>query len=304
VSIDPSGTPSRASTPKQLTIGDLLDAAAATEWSSAANYTHTEMEMTFDTSRITNDTTTMTPLDMDVKHKERRFDGSSTQFNASFAKRKGFLQSSTPLNSDHAVEFHLEFPEPRMDFFLDDGTEGNFPSSAPPTAPAQATQSPPPSQPPFLPSLPSFNKLLIERPVERTKEPSVALPKLRERKEINYTEPTKIPFLADETPRSQRREMRRSKKSDIINFPPSRRSRPCIMPRSKNGCWTCRIRKKKCTEERPHCQACINLGLECDGYELVKPAFMRDAMTQRRRLDAIKSQTSTKKKIGVKKTRT
>ncbi|KAL4891482.1 Zn(II)2Cys6 transcription factor [Aspergillus ambiguus] len=35
-------------------------------------------------------------------------------------------------------------------------------------------------------------------------------------------------------------------------------------PRSKNGCSTCRRRKVKCGEERPVCQRCFNLRLNCE----------------------------------------
>lgn len=31
--------------------------------------------------------------------------------------------------------------------------------------------------------------------------------------------------------------------------------------RSKTGCWTCRLRRKKCDEQRPICAACAQLGL-------------------------------------------
>lgn len=37
--------------------------------------------------------------------------------------------------------------------------------------------------------------------------------------------------------------------------------------RSRNGCWTCRSRKKKCDETRPECMQCLNKGLKCEGYE-------------------------------------
>ncbi|RAL04001.1 Zn(II)2Cys6 transcription factor domain-containing protein, partial [Aspergillus ibericus CBS 121593] len=36
--------------------------------------------------------------------------------------------------------------------------------------------------------------------------------------------------------------------------------------RSLNGCWTCRVRRKKCDENRPACTRCISLDLECHGY--------------------------------------
>ncbi|CCH41609.1 ATP synthase subunit beta [Wickerhamomyces ciferrii] len=83
----------------------------------------------------------------------------------------------------------------------------------------------------------------------------------------------------------------------------SYRRKKSIQPRSKSGCWTCRIRKKKCTEERPSCEQCIKLGLICDGYSEERPHFMMNQQSQRQRLDEIKHHTSQRKKIGVKKVR-
>lgn len=71
--------------------------------------------------------------------------------------------------------------------------------------------------------------------------------------------------------------------------------------RSKNGCWTCRIRKKKCSEERPNCNQCINLGLVCDGYSDSKPDFVTNPVLQREKLNKIKEITSRRKRVPVKK---
>ncbi|KAH3684704.1 hypothetical protein WICPIJ_004339 [Wickerhamomyces pijperi] len=72
-----------------------------------------------------------------------------------------------------------------------------------------------------------------------------------------------------------------------------------VQPRSKNGCWTCRIRKKKCSEEKPHCFQCLKLDLECDGYELEKPTFMMNHELQKEKLNHIKIHTSQRKKLGL-----
>lgn len=37
-----------------------------------------------------------------------------------------------------------------------------------------------------------------------------------------------------------------------------------LPPRSRNGCWTCRLRKVKCDEARPTCGQCTRLGHTCD----------------------------------------
>ncbi|KAL3433448.1 hypothetical protein BDV09DRAFT_172007 [Aspergillus tetrazonus] len=41
---------------------------------------------------------------------------------------------------------------------------------------------------------------------------------------------------------------------------------PSVQGRSRNGCITCRIRRVKCDEERPHCRRCQSTGRKCDGY--------------------------------------
>ncbi|KAK6860978.1 fungal-specific transcription factor domain-containing protein [Apiospora arundinis] len=36
--------------------------------------------------------------------------------------------------------------------------------------------------------------------------------------------------------------------------------------RSQHGCWTCKLRRKKCDESRPTCQTCESLLITCEGY--------------------------------------
>ncbi|KAF2812002.1 uncharacterized protein BDZ99DRAFT_285148 [Mytilinidion resinicola] len=36
--------------------------------------------------------------------------------------------------------------------------------------------------------------------------------------------------------------------------------------RSTTGCWTCRLRRKKCDEQSPACSVCTSLALTCHGY--------------------------------------
>lgn len=77
------------------------------------------------------------------------------------------------------------------------------------------------------------------------------------------------------------------------------RKKVLVLPRSKNGCWTCRIRKKKCSEEKPHCFQCLKLDLECDGYGIEKPNFMMNVELQKEKLNHIKIHTSQRKKLGL-----
>ena len=39
-----------------------------------------------------------------------------------------------------------------------------------------------------------------------------------------------------------------------------------LASRSTHGCWTCRLRKKKCDETHPSCLRCTALQIACDGY--------------------------------------
>ena len=43
--------------------------------------------------------------------------------------------------------------------------------------------------------------------------------------------------------------------------------------RSKQGCWTCRLRRKKCDEGRPQCSTCESLSITCYGFG-PKPDWM------------------------------
>ncbi|EIW84309.1 hypothetical protein CONPUDRAFT_163469, partial [Coniophora puteana RWD-64-598 SS2] len=46
----------------------------------------------------------------------------------------------------------------------------------------------------------------------------------------------------------------------------------------RTGCWTCRIRRKKCDEQREgtSCQTCKRLRIDCLGWGPRKPDWMRD----------------------------
>jgi hypothetical protein len=38
--------------------------------------------------------------------------------------------------------------------------------------------------------------------------------------------------------------------------------------RSRKGCFTCKKRRRKCDETKPHCMNCVNSGRQCEGYGL------------------------------------
>ncbi|KAL2825080.1 fungal-specific transcription factor domain-containing protein [Aspergillus cavernicola] len=57
--------------------------------------------------------------------------------------------------------------------------------------------------------------------------------------------------------------------------------------RSKHGCWTCRLRKKKCDEHQPLCTTCDSLSITCYGYG-VKPEWMDNGERERAVANSLK----------------
>ncbi|KAK4063740.1 transcriptional regulator family: Fungal Specific TF [Trichoderma harzianum] len=55
--------------------------------------------------------------------------------------------------------------------------------------------------------------------------------------------------------------------------------------RSANGCWTCRLRRKKCDEAKPMCEICTSLALTCHGYGS-RPIWM-DGQSKEREMSAL-----------------
>ncbi|KAF2090799.1 hypothetical protein K490DRAFT_34730 [Saccharata proteae CBS 121410] len=56
--------------------------------------------------------------------------------------------------------------------------------------------------------------------------------------------------------------------------------------RSRTGCFTCRLRRKKCDEGKPSCKACKHLGLRC---EYKRPMWWSNNEQRRTQKDAIKN---------------
>jgi C6 transcription factor Pro1 len=57
--------------------------------------------------------------------------------------------------------------------------------------------------------------------------------------------------------------------------------------RTKQGCWTCRLRKKKCDERRPHCSTCEALSITCYGFG-PKPDWMNNGEKKRAVANSLK----------------
>ena len=63
-----------------------------------------------------------------------------------------------------------------------------------------------------------------------------------------------------------------------------------FMPKQRQyGCWTCRLRRKKCDRSQPTCGACKSLSLECHQAPQ-SPEWMKDEGTRAAKLNAIRRQ--------------
>lgn len=87
----------------------------------------------------------------------------------------------------------------------------------------------------------------------------------------------------------------RSRKSriNLTNYVQDKKKK--LGPRSKSGCWTCRVRHKSCPEERPTCSQCLRLNLKCD-YSSKRPTYMVDPVVQANKLKEIRSITFKQKR--------
>ncbi|KAM0547523.1 hypothetical protein ACHAPJ_010396 [Fusarium lateritium] len=60
------------------------------------------------------------------------------------------------------------------------------------------------------------------------------------------------------------------------------------MPRGRRGCWTCRIRHRRCDESVPNCNECSTRHITCHGYDLQPPEWMSDDRLLQEELRRIK----------------
>ncbi|RCK56124.1 Transcriptional regulatory protein UME6 [Candida viswanathii] len=78
-----------------------------------------------------------------------------------------------------------------------------------------------------------------------------------------------------------------------------------LLPRSKKGCWICRIKHLKCDEVTPVCGGCAKFGLQCD-YSPEKPDYVTDKYLRQQKLDEvslIRKKNQAKTKIPKKKSK-
>jgi hypothetical protein len=67
--------------------------------------------------------------------------------------------------------------------------------------------------------------------------------------------------------------------------------------RSSTGCWTCRIRRKKCDETARNCSVCTSLRLKCDGYG-PKPVWMDGVIREKQKAEDLKRRIRRHRKRG------
>ncbi|CUM63121.1 uncharacterized protein PRCAT00000688001 [Priceomyces carsonii] len=94
--------------------------------------------------------------------------------------------------------------------------------------------------------------------------------------------------------------------SNIDLSKPKKHTRRRLLPRSKNGCWICRIKHLKCDEARPVCSSCTKFNIDCD-YSSVKPEYVTNKELRNIKLVEISNQIrqnqTTTRGEKVKKTR-
>ncbi|CAG1969195.1 unnamed protein product [Fusarium graminearum] len=60
------------------------------------------------------------------------------------------------------------------------------------------------------------------------------------------------------------------------------------MPRGRRGCWTCRIRHRRCDESSPECKECSARNITCHGYDIDPPQWMSNDKLMQEELQRIK----------------
>ncbi|KAL2891643.1 Transcriptional regulatory protein UME6 [Ceratocystis lukuohia] len=75
----------------------------------------------------------------------------------------------------------------------------------------------------------------------------------------------------------------------LRNFMPSK-------TRSSEGCWTCRLRRKKCDERRPICDNCGQLEIQCL-YSEEKPEWMDNGPRQAARAEQVKAEVKIQARV-------
>lgn len=75
-----------------------------------------------------------------------------------------------------------------------------------------------------------------------------------------------------------------------------------LLPRSKNGCWICRIKHLKCDENKPICSTCEKYGITCD-YSMEKPDYVIDSDLRNEKLMEISQIRISHQKLKTKKSK-
>lgn len=87
-----------------------------------------------------------------------------------------------------------------------------------------------------------------------------------------------------------------------ISTPAKKYTRRRLLPRSKNGCWICRIKHLKCDEVKPSCTSCVKYGINCD-YSPDKPNYVVDKNLRNKKLIEITQIRKNNQKLRPKKSK-
>ena len=112
--------------------------------------------------------------------------------------------------------------------------------------------------------------LLIKMPTTKKSSTTVPISKV--------TKSGASPSRSSEAPSSQSEDKKNSK----------------THKRSRSGCFTCRLRRKKCDEGHPACGACLNLSVRC---EYKRPVWWGNADQRRVQKERIKNKIKQTKTI-------
>lgn len=67
--------------------------------------------------------------------------------------------------------------------------------------------------------------------------------------------------------------------------------------RSATGCWTCRVRRKKCDETPGACNSCASLQLRCGGYG-ARPIWMDGGLREKQKAEELKMKIRRRRRLS------
>lgn len=139
---------------------------------------------------------------------------------------------------------------------------------------------------------PSFSRKTSLPRLPKAVDPGIS-PLINNYINLNLNGPARSDLLASSrsedhpiSRKSSRMSLSEAAAATLVVVGPKKHTRRKLNPRSRNGCWICRIKHLKCNEERPVCLGCKKYGLECD-YSAEKPGYVTDKVLRQEKLQQI-----------------